>query len=509
MAKIFPDIDDIGFVSSINRSEIEVYKILKNSSDTKNWIIFYSSRLKINPTINEIDFIILIPDEGVVLLELKANNPIKYNQYYFVYNYNGQNVTYENPFRKLKNLIPRFKTYLNLTEEEKNKIFVHYMLIFPNFNGDFDENICFSKSNYINSKFSDIPSAIIAKFNNAKMEFKHRIGASASKDEINSIIEKIKKELLKSTTSIETSSINFDDALKKSKDILINFYLLISNLKKVFISGPASSGKTFFALQKIIDKNSENTISYVCNSKLLFEKMRYSFHKVKNVDIARYNDLSNLKKQKYDILILDEFEMFDGDILVFDKILKGGFVDGSLMILFDPYKRNKNINDFLEKYKLNDFKIKLDSNFRNNSAISNFINKLYDTQIYRNSFMEYYSSITIKPFDDSNIGNLFENTISDLVEKDKYLYSDIKVITSKKPEESSISKVISKKKWSYKIDFVFLDDFDGLEGKVVVFIVEETSLPLENILYRGVTRASQKLIILSKNNLYERIKSYV
>jgi hypothetical protein len=44
MAKIFPDIDDIGFVSSINRSEIELYKILKNSSDTKNWMIFYSRR---------------------------------------------------------------------------------------------------------------------------------------------------------------------------------------------------------------------------------------------------------------------------------------------------------------------------------------------------------------------------------------------------------------------------------------------------------------------------------
>jgi len=509
MAQMYPDIDEVGYVSSINKSEIDLYKILKNHPDTKNWTVFYSSRLKLTPVLNEIDFIILIPDEGVVLLELKANNPVEYNQFHFIYNYNGQNTSYENPFRKLKNLIPKFKTYLNLTEQEKNKLFVHYMLFFPNFFDDFDEKICFSKSNYINSRFSDIISTIIVKFNNAKIEAKNRIGASTSREEVNLILGKIKKEFLKTSHYIETSSITFEDSLKHSNRVLMSFYSLISNMRRVFIKGPSGCGKTYFALQTMITKNSEHTIAYICNSKMLFEKMRDSFKNTKNVGVSRYCDYSPLRKRKYDILILDEFEAFEGDISFFDSILDKGLHNGNLMVLFDPYKKNNSVDNFIKNYNLSDFIITINSNFRNNSAVLNFVNKLFDTTVYEFSFIEYYSNIFVRSFDNNNISNIFDEVISNIVEKERYSYNDIKIITSKKPHESLLWKVISRKRWSKVIDALWIGDFEGLDCKVVVLVVEETLFPIENILYVGATRAKQKLVILAKNNLYERIRSYV
>lgn len=509
---MYPDVDIVGSITSINKSERDFYFLIKNSPDTKNWTVFYSSVLKYKNKTSEVDFIVFIPDEGIVLIELKANNPVSVTPFEFKYNYNHGEITQENPFRKIKNIIPEFKTMLNLTEEEKNKIFIHYMVIFINFNGEFDEDVCFSRSNYINARIElkNIPSMIITKFNRKKnIESKNRIGVNASSDDINRIMDKIKSNLLNTRNlRIESSNINFENAEADSKSMLLNFYTMISNFKRLFIEGPAGSGKTFFALQYMLSHNADYTISYICNSRMLYEKMRYSFQNVNRVDMATYNNLLTLKKEKYDILILDEFENYKNDIMIFDDVVKNGINYGNVLIMYDLEIKNLEIDSFLKKHNFDKFYVKLKSNFRNNVAICEFINNLYDRNIYDNFFLNYYSQINIIKFSNNDIDTVFGSTIEELVEKEKYFYSDIKVITSK-PFESShaFSKILNRKKWIRDLDFVTIDDFMGLDSKVVVFIVDDGSYYIENILYKGATRAKQRLVILLKDTLYGRFKN--
>ena len=518
MAQMFPDVEKLGKITSINKSEIEFYDLLKNSEHTSNWKVFYSKIIKFKYKTREVDFIIFIPNEGIVLVELKANNPIRISQDEFVYNYHGVEKAQENPFRKIKNTAHQFKTTLNLSEEEKNKVFVSSIVVFPKLKFEFDLSICEDELNYLNSKvkYKDIPFYILTKFKDKKRKEENRIGANASHEEINKIMDKIFEKFVKTKEiKIESGDEYLEDIEDNAKRSMINCYQSISNLRRVFIDAPCSGGKSFFALQQIINKRSDPNfkIAYLCRSKHQFEKMKYSFQKTGNVDISTYDLLSALPKQRYDFVIMDDFSFDKNAISKINDIIDGGVKNGNLWILTDTEDKKNELQSFLSEFNFKDFYVKFSLNFRNNIAVSDFINEIMEKEVYSDNLFEYYNDINFVSYSDSGFESKFEDVIFSLLNKEKFLNRDIKILSLKKDiKESALFPVISRKKWARSLkeysrgfddglSYSLLEDFMGLDSKAVILIdADNTVRDLQTELYKGASRARQRLIIMFKEN---------
>lgn len=517
MALMFPDIDTLGNITHINESELEFYRLLKNSPYTKNWKVFYSWVIRAKYTLREVDFIIFIEGEGIVLVELKANNPVKISKDEFIYNYNGFERITENPFRKIKNITHQFKTILNLDEDEKRDLFVSGIIVFPNLNYDFNEEICFDRFNYINSriKYEEIPLCISLYFNQKKQREINRIGFGVSPQKTNKVMEKIYLDFLKvDNTHTAIGMEDLREVEKKAKRQLMNYFYTFSNFKRLLIDAPSSGGKSFLALQEILNRREDNfKIGYVCSSKGYLNKMIYSFHKT-NVDISSYSTIDRgLKKQTYDMLILDDFNFNKKIISTLDGLLKGGIKKGNIWILCDSEKNENEISTFINEYNFENSYIKLPFNFKNNIAISNLVNKVLKKDVYIDSFFEYYNEVEFIGYTQDNFEKKLQSVLNRLTDIEKFKSNEIKIISFKEINDSSLSKLISHKKWQrwlkpyYKaadedLAYAFIDDFSGLDSRAVILIDLDksiTNIPLQ--LYKGVTRARQRLVIMHNVNL--------
>ena len=117
MALMIPEADKVIFP---NDTEREFYNLLKDSPKTKDWTVLYSyrkdrtRRRNYKRVFGDIDFIALIPDVGVLVLEIKKSAPAKTEAHEFVYSYDGVERIFPNPFRKtyyqskqIKDMLPK------------------------------------------------------------------------------------------------------------------------------------------------------------------------------------------------------------------------------------------------------------------------------------------------------------------------------------------------------------------------------------------------------------------
>ena len=80
--------------------EIEFFKRLKNDPATKNWWVLHSYFLSqhINQSQGEIDFVVFIPNRGVIVVEVKSHKKIQVRNGDFYYGV--QNALGKNPFKQ-------------------------------------------------------------------------------------------------------------------------------------------------------------------------------------------------------------------------------------------------------------------------------------------------------------------------------------------------------------------------------------------------------------------------
>ena len=80
--------------------EIEFFLRLKNDPTTKNWWVLHSYFLSnhINQSQGEIDFVVFIPNRGIVVVEVKSHKQIQVKNGDFYYGFN--NKLGKNPFKQ-------------------------------------------------------------------------------------------------------------------------------------------------------------------------------------------------------------------------------------------------------------------------------------------------------------------------------------------------------------------------------------------------------------------------
>lgn len=540
MAKMYPS----GNLNFINNSEREFYALLKEHPLTKDWIVFYSHRMVSARYINEVDFLILIKDLGISLIELKANNPISISPSTFIYNYMGRIEEKENPFRKIKNLVSQFKTVLRSQGENLEKIFVSHIIIFPQYDKLFDRRICLSDNtdNYITAltEKKDIPSQII-NMHVRQSQNVRRNERPRDAREINEMllkVENILRDEIELDEDILIKQFERENRPGLSQNLLSRWFM-IEDLKKAILIGPAGTGKTFSCVQQIIKKSKEQCrIAYFCHGPLLARKLSREFKEVNSVEIFELRDFLCKKlnrpydkeisikelikdmsrsnpRPRYDFILADEGEFYFSNsfLTLSDKLLKNGLKDGFFWTAFDECFLEREqlfeINKALDNFKLDGLKIKLSVNYRNSPDISSLISSFCGNNIYEKSEVCNLSQITTIFYGDSQ-----EASISATLETLLTVYrpSEITFLSPKNVQESFAGKLREENRsWGRKMsqlsspqegffNYGDLNSFSGMESKVVIITdLDEdffSNPKAGKILYKISSRSLFKLIFL-------------
>lgn len=398
MAKIYPSNYDLNIIKNHSYAEYKIIKAIENmdSNKTKDWIIYYSycfkrrenSKSLENKNIksfNEIDFLILAPNLGIFVFEIKGGKIIKENG--SLYSVDRDNVPHLiNPYEQAKENYYGLKDVLGSFFDEEVKDLMRFdsyvggtMIGFPDidakgFNAFYSDgkdtfidgmdlyNFICGYSKYINKGDKVLPTnkvinILVNKLNGPDFQYK-----------------KDKKHYIDSV-NLSISDLTYDQETV--------FRGLLSN-KRCLIKGGAGTGKTvlceflykhlvlekkysviYFTYNKLIAQrlNSDLKLNDTSNCYPIYEYLENEYIKFSNSDIPEdiNNDFSlkkqfllenvskilenNFQSKKYDCLIIDEAQDIDLDeniIYFFDNLLNGGLKNGLCYIFYDS---NQNIFD--------------------------------------------------------------------------------------------------------------------------------------------------------------------
>jgi hypothetical protein len=312
---------------------------------------------------------------------------------------------------------------------------------------------------------------------------------------------------------------------KKLTENQIQVLGLMKYQKKLLITGGAGTGKTYLALKKAIELSNEGKkVLLLCYNRPLNEFMKFECKKYNNIECFTFHGFmltkfninlleedtaldENIIFEKisqdhifYDCLIIDEGQDFEDQWLLILDLLQEN--EGMTYIFADDNQKIKNIsNDSLNNLKQSPYP--LNHNLRNTKSIFNSLSPFYngDTEYCNNPKGH---SIII----DKSSGNLFkeiEKKINTLIIIEKIKSKDITVLTSSSIENSifsdkeviagyQIKRIEDRDDASIVIDSIFR--FKGLESNVVIFVCDNNSINIDEVMYVALSRAKLLLHII-------------
>ena len=131
MAKMIPN-----WIDSDSSGEKRVFRLLKNDPDTEDWTVLHSLMLskRGKKPYGEIDFVIIIPNEGIVCLEVKGGGISVKDGDWFSEDRHGETHPIKNPFAQARESMFGLKDYIEdrgPANVQKNRLPIGYMAIFP------------------------------------------------------------------------------------------------------------------------------------------------------------------------------------------------------------------------------------------------------------------------------------------------------------------------------------------------------------------------------------------
>ncbi|WP_260509132.1 nuclease-related domain-containing DEAD/DEAH box helicase [Priestia aryabhattai] len=510
--------------------EQRIFNLFKNDlSNTKDWIVLHSLNISkhIRHQYNgECDFVILIPNVGMLCLEVKAHYSISYSEK------NGwklgQEESNRDPINQAKhNWGSLLRNYV--TPYDKS-IPVAWGIVFTNVdqikvikpNGTY---------NFVNaSNFSEYPIIGAEVLNSSQNFFKA----------VTSIVESFKAHYCPSTVP---SSITIEKIeglttilrpkfygiespksyLQRTSAEIIHFdekqYSILgylSNNERLIFNSFAGTGKTVMALEAAKRKlyEEEESILFITYNKLINKYVANHFPKNKKLVITTIDSLkvSDFATKKFNYLIIDEAQdvVFNSHYLKkIDQVLLNGlskgnwawFGDFELQSIFN----NSILNDIdILKQKYNATKFNYNQNYRNPNQIIDVCNEIFGTQYVtvRKDEQEaihisYYSSYE----EEQNYINLF-------IEEAKshgFSEQDIVILSAKSENVADITAKKINKKFNKNIEIYNLRNksissssirvFKGLESPIIILTSVDKHIEKEFI-YIGLTRALSRIYIL-------------
>ena len=307
--------------------EEKLFQLLRDSSSTKDWTILHSLHIArhVSKAKGEADFVILIPEMGVLVLEVKSHLKISVTD--GVWKFGSENTPHESPFVQAERAM--FSIRRNLIERLSFAKHTTFLNVCWFTELDFPKTDAFEWKGWqvLNSDDLKNPAnSLIESFENG---IKH-LQSSISKN----IGLNISFNSLQIAQIIEQLRPNFEFSLSEKvirserKRQLVNFVEdqfaaldYFSLIPRVIFKGPAGTGKSLLAIE--LAKRAANQgkkVILVCFNTLLAETLRGQYShpllEISTVDslgyrIARLDSKNRLQSNPLDALKEIDFDKID------------------------------------------------------------------------------------------------------------------------------------------------------------------------------------------------------
>ena len=523
MARIIPTID-INLIE--NDAEKEVYESLTYLDN--EYTVFYSFKwsnlnAKYEKRNSEADFLILHPEKGIVVIEVKRGNVYMVDGDWFYQNGTRMN---EDPIEQANISLYNIRNSLRSRLPGNDIPFISAVW-FPHLINsnlpfklplNYDRRQILTKENLVN------PSKALSTL----------FTLTNSKCSIDK--ERVIRELFPSFNLVPSLS-NTIEVSNEIINILTNEQAklldYLDEQDRAVIHGSAGTGKTLIGIQmaeKIASK--ENRVLFICfNSYLksnLEVRVSNPYIKIENVHslASRYLKISNVSEEdlelvleaiqksefEFDSIIVDEAQDFtEKTILLFDKLVKKNFY------LF--YDKNQLIqkNSIPKWLEYSECRLVLSKNCRNTISIAKTSTSPIGVENKKNlRLIEGLKPLVFSNEEKEIVLNYIQSEIKRLVVNEGLKYNQFTIITVKTEEKSILqnSKVLESLR-NKGVAFTTARKFKGLESDIVFivdldkdFFQDELS---KRILYVASSRARNLLyfVLNTSSNENNQIAKFI
>lgn len=548
-------------------AEIHLFRRFQQMPDTDDWTVIHSLKLSRHATQSEgeADFVVIIPNEGVFVLEVKGGR-IEYtnNNEWFSIDRNNDKYKIKDPIKEAKDAMYSIADYIkNNDNSGLNLCYCQFGsgIVFP----DTTVHGLFRLPDIDDNQIADIDDVLdmkayllrLAAFSKSRRSAQLVFTPNAEK--ANAIVKLLRPNqathisLSSQIHSAENQAITLTE---NQQDV---FDGLLDN-ERCLIRGSAGTGKTVLALNygKHLLSNG-NRVAFFCYNKQLaeylinnlsdypdlvvcdsfteyMEKLAWPYmaevtRKQKEENRNQYYSESLPRvfeeaflesgTEPFDVLIVDEAQdLIDDQFLsIMDLLIKGGLQDGHWYLFMDAEKQNlyhsrltyEDVIDKLRQYKAYFTKYTLTDNCRNTKAITDMLDKIFGTKTKRRPAENLEAEVSIQYYkkDKNQLEKI--NAILDELLKDGVNYQDIVILSTLRLENSIVSGIADKltesKGQPNKIYFSTIHGFKGLESPVIILTdIDNIGFDArKNLLYVGMTRARSALYILASERVKQQL----
>lgn len=378
MAKLSPPYIDKDCKSTGERM---IFDMLKKDSFTEDWIVLHSLNLSQHTKrlYGEIDFLLLIPNAGVFVMEVKGGDVrCKNGEWEFIDRHGNVNRN-KSPFNQARDAMFSLQTEIKKEFGAKhrfNKIQFGFLVAFPQVNFDkhsveYEQWQIFDKTNY-NSNHETF-------FNNLIQQFteKHKTQlwfspteSLPSRQDLEELCHFLRGDFMRVRSAKERLA-EFDSQVKSYTEEQFGVLESIDLNERSLVQGSAGTGKTMIAIESAIRAAAEGKkVFLTCYNRIIGEWMQkqlegwsnitvsslhsYLFELTKGFDYDKTQEnkqdfyskyLPNLMKEffkigvkgKFDKLIIDEGQdlIREEYLGLFDSMLTNGLANGNWEIYGD------------------------------------------------------------------------------------------------------------------------------------------------------------------------------
>lgn len=294
MAKLIPNYLDEGTLSP---GEIDFFNRLKKDKNTSDWLVLHSLNIAHHQSrlMGEIDFLVIIPNTGILAIEIKAHTFIKVIDGIWYLGRNDTKGTRRSPFEQVNESTFSLIKYLSRNNQNLKNLPIFSLVIFTHY--DFNvKSVEWHSKDYIGCReYRSKPTSELLKErlkSQIKIASKKNSGFwlkqqenKPSNADVKVILELIRPTIEPSSKSLNIGSQIEEELIKYTSE---QFWALdtLSGNKRVLFAGSAGTGKTFLAIESAIrEAKLGKRVLFVCMNKLLNEMLNAQLNMV-NVRIV-------------------------------------------------------------------------------------------------------------------------------------------------------------------------------------------------------------------------------
>jgi len=468
--------------------ELKFFNKLKQAKDLRDWIVFHSVdvRKHIRTTLGELDFLIIMPNKGILAIEIKSHYNVTFNPATGYWKMGSSQESKVGPFQQVEDSANSFRKDYFDKYPVLNNIMCWHLVIFTEV--EFPTSYEFKEWEYMNSsdfKLGDeeFLKKIERTLDTVKSNNTHLNKTNLLNQNQIGLLRKIRSEIEVYKSPSDRAKERKNDLFKIFDSAQHNFLDIITNNKRVVIQGAAGTGKTLLAIEVARRNFSEQkkTLFLCFNSNLgqylknelepLKEYVEFQtvwkylmgfiniyqeiegakpelIRKIKSLNISNFEDiceclneifLSGKSRPQYESIIIDEAQLVLNQHFIdsLDLLLSGGLKEGGYLFFMDIHQSVKG-NYLTEIKKLikdhNCTTFPLSTNYRNTEEIGLLCKILCNFDPYKDFKMKGSNTQLNKYVPYSSVIeqlNKLDKILFEIIHNEGYTPEEITILSAK------------------------------------------------------------------------------